>query len=182
MLLATALAQIKYLLIKAQIKYLQDESLSMNVKLCNRLAAESQISGFIQQIVVPPDLISAICEGDVNEACALPPPPLPLPHIGRWPSPVPCRTLLPARSRDRSGPCGRTSSSASRRSLRATAPAALEYVVELNKKEGDPLEARLGRDVVCVRRHLSRAGEVAAEVSAEDPRFPAAASTRSRRR
>ena len=99
--------------ISAQIKYLQDESLSMNVKLRNRKAAESQISGFIQQIVVPPDLISAICEGDVNEACALPPPPPLLPHLGRWPSQVPCRTLLPARSRGRSGPCGRTSSSAS---------------------------------------------------------------------
>ncbi|KAL1530751.1 hypothetical protein AB1Y20_001650 [Prymnesium parvum] len=54
--------------ISAQIKYLQDESLSMNVKLRNRKAAESQISGFIQQIVVPPNLISAICEGEVNEA------------------------------------------------------------------------------------------------------------------
>jgi vacuolar protein sorting-associated protein 52 len=54
--------------ISAQIKYLQDESLSMNVKLRNRKSAESQISGFIQQIVVPPDLINAICESDVNEA------------------------------------------------------------------------------------------------------------------
>ena len=56
--------------ISAQIKYLQDESLSMNVKLRNRKAAESQLSGFIQQIVVPPDLITAICESEVNEACA----------------------------------------------------------------------------------------------------------------
>ena len=54
--------------ISAQIKYLQDESLSMNVKLRNRKAAESQLSSFIQHIVVPPDLISAICESDVNEA------------------------------------------------------------------------------------------------------------------
>ena len=54
--------------ISAQIKYLQDESLSMNVKLRNRKAAESQLSGFIQQIVVPPDLITAICESEVNEA------------------------------------------------------------------------------------------------------------------
>lgn len=54
--------------ISAQIKYLQDESLSMNVKLRNRKAAEAQLSGFIQQIVVPPDLISAICESEVNEA------------------------------------------------------------------------------------------------------------------
>ena len=54
--------------ISSQIKYLQDESLSMNVKLRNRKAAEAQLSGFIQQIVVPPDLISAICESEVNEA------------------------------------------------------------------------------------------------------------------
>lgn len=54
--------------ISAQIKYLQDESLSMNVKLRNRKAAEDQISSFIQQMVVPPDLVNAICEGDVNEA------------------------------------------------------------------------------------------------------------------
>ncbi len=54
--------------ISAQIKFLQDESLSMNVKLRNRKAAEAQLSGFIQQIVVPPDLITCICESEVNEA------------------------------------------------------------------------------------------------------------------
>ena len=40
--------------ISAQIKYLQDESLSMNVRLRNRKAAETQLSSFITQIVVPP--------------------------------------------------------------------------------------------------------------------------------
>eukprot|EP00965_Chrysotila_dentata_P116455 3849494-Pleurochrysis_carterae.AAC.1 len=54
--------------ISAQIKYLQDESLSMNVKLRNRKTAESQLSSFIQQIVVPPELITNICEAEVNEA------------------------------------------------------------------------------------------------------------------
>ena len=54
--------------ISAQIKYLQDESLTMNVKLRNRKAAETQLSGFIQSIVVPPDLITNICESEVNEA------------------------------------------------------------------------------------------------------------------
>ena len=54
--------------ISAQIKYLQDESLSMNVKLRNRKAAEAQLSSFIQQIVVPPELITNICESEVNEA------------------------------------------------------------------------------------------------------------------
>ena len=33
--------------ISAQIKFLQDESLSMNVKLRNRKSAESQLSGFM---------------------------------------------------------------------------------------------------------------------------------------
>jgi len=54
--------------ISAQIKFLQDESLAMNVKLRNRKSAEGELSSFIQQIVVPPDLISSICEGEVNEA------------------------------------------------------------------------------------------------------------------
>ena len=35
--------------ISAQIKYLQEESLTMNVRLRNRKAAESQLSSFIQQ-------------------------------------------------------------------------------------------------------------------------------------
>lgn len=52
--------------ISAQIKYLQDESLSMNVRLRNRKAAETQLSSFITQIVVPPELISQICEAEVD--------------------------------------------------------------------------------------------------------------------
>ena len=54
--------------ISSQIKYLQDESLSMNVKLRNRKAAEMQLSSFITQIVVPPELISNICDAEVDEA------------------------------------------------------------------------------------------------------------------
>jgi hypothetical protein len=54
--------------ISSQIKYLQDESLSMNVKLRNRKAAETQLSSFITQIVVPPELISNICDAAVDEA------------------------------------------------------------------------------------------------------------------
>ena len=38
--------------ISAQIKFLQDESLSMNVKLRNRKAAETQLSGFIDNLGV----------------------------------------------------------------------------------------------------------------------------------
>jgi len=54
--------------ISSQIKYLQDESLSMNVKLRNRKAAETRLSSFITQIVVPPELISSICDADVDES------------------------------------------------------------------------------------------------------------------
>ena len=54
--------------ISAQIKFLQDESLSMNVKLRNRKAAETQLSGFIDNLVVPPQLVRNISEGEVNEA------------------------------------------------------------------------------------------------------------------
>ncbi len=53
--------------ISAQIKYLQDESLTMNVKLRNRKGAEGLLSSFITQIVVPPELVAAICDAEVNE-------------------------------------------------------------------------------------------------------------------
>lgn len=53
--------------ISAQIKYLQDESLSMNVKLRNRKEAEAQLSTFIHQIVIAPELIQNICDAEVNE-------------------------------------------------------------------------------------------------------------------
>ena len=53
--------------ISTQVKYLQDESLSMNVKLRNRKAAESLLSSFISKIVVPPELVQTICEAEVNE-------------------------------------------------------------------------------------------------------------------
>ena len=54
--------------ISAQIKYLQDESYSMNIKLRNRKAAETQLSSFIDNLVVPPQLVNNISEGEVNEA------------------------------------------------------------------------------------------------------------------
>ena len=40
--------------ISAQIKFLQDESLSMNVKLRNRMAAEEQLNGFVEKLIVSP--------------------------------------------------------------------------------------------------------------------------------
>merc|ERR1719174_709254 len=40
----------------------------MNVKLRNRKAVETQLSSFLEQIVIPPDLITAICDAEVNES------------------------------------------------------------------------------------------------------------------
>ena len=54
--------------ISAQIKFLQDESLSMNVKLRNRKAAEEQLNGFVEKLIVSPELVTNICEAEVNES------------------------------------------------------------------------------------------------------------------
>ena len=54
--------------ISAQIKFLQDESLSMNVKLRNRKAAEEQLNGFVEKLIVSPALVTNICEAEVNES------------------------------------------------------------------------------------------------------------------
>eukprot|EP00741_Cyanophora_paradoxa_P006469 tig00001003_g6264.t1 len=53
--------------ISSEIKHLQDESMSMNIKVRNRKAAEKKLGKFIERVVVPPDLITNICDGEVNE-------------------------------------------------------------------------------------------------------------------
>lgn len=52
--------------ISDEIKHLQDESLSMNVKLRNRRAVESGLKGFLDQVVVPPAMVASLCGGDVS--------------------------------------------------------------------------------------------------------------------
>jgi len=54
--------------ISSDIKHLQDESMSMNVKVRNRKAAEKKLSKFIEQVVIPPDLITNICDAEVNDS------------------------------------------------------------------------------------------------------------------
>jgi hypothetical protein len=54
--------------ISDEIKHLQEESISMNIKLKNRRAAEEMLSGFLDRVVVPPELATAICGDDVNDA------------------------------------------------------------------------------------------------------------------
>ena len=54
--------------ISSEIKHLQEESLSMKLKLRNRKAVESKLRQFIDAVALPPDLINSVCEAEVNEA------------------------------------------------------------------------------------------------------------------
>lgn len=54
--------------ISDEIKHLQSESLSMNVKLRNRRAVETELCGFLENIVMPPDMVESICTAEVNDA------------------------------------------------------------------------------------------------------------------
>lgn len=53
--------------ISEEIKHLQDESLSMNIKLKNRRGAEERIQGFLNNSTLRPDLVSAISTSSVND-------------------------------------------------------------------------------------------------------------------
>uniref|UniRef100_A0A7S2BKB8 Vacuolar protein sorting-associated protein 52 homolog n=2 Tax=Octactis speculum TaxID=3111310 RepID=A0A7S2BKB8_9STRA len=52
--------------ISDEIKHLQSDSLSMNVKLRNRRAVEVNLKNFVDCLVLGPDLIETICQGEVN--------------------------------------------------------------------------------------------------------------------
>ena len=53
--------------ISEEIKHLQDESMSMSVRLKNRKAAEDMLSDFIDRSSLPIELIEAIASSDVND-------------------------------------------------------------------------------------------------------------------
>ncbi|KAG6541032.1 hypothetical protein Mapa_017605 [Marchantia paleacea] len=53
--------------ISSEIKSLQEQSMSMGVKLKNRRAAELKLARFIEEVVVSPNMIDTIVDGDVNE-------------------------------------------------------------------------------------------------------------------
>ncbi|KAJ3670818.1 hypothetical protein LUZ60_008244 [Juncus effusus] len=53
--------------ISSEIKVLQEKSLDMGLKLKNRKAAESKLSKFVEDIIVPPRMIDIIVDGEVNE-------------------------------------------------------------------------------------------------------------------
>jgi hypothetical protein len=52
--------------ISDEIKHLQEESLSMNVKLRNRRAVEGSLKGFLENVVLPPAMVSSICGNEVG--------------------------------------------------------------------------------------------------------------------
>lgn len=53
-------------LASVQIKQLQEQSFTMSIKLRNRKAAESHLGQFVEDLTVPPKLISNILESDVR--------------------------------------------------------------------------------------------------------------------
>ena len=54
--------------IGGEIKSLQEQSVEMSVKLSNRKLANALLGDFAHQITLPPDLIRAVCEDEVDEA------------------------------------------------------------------------------------------------------------------
>jgi len=54
--------------ISSEIRHLQDESLTMKLKLRNRKTVEAKLRQFIDAVALPPDLINSVCEADVDEA------------------------------------------------------------------------------------------------------------------
>ncbi|PKA65339.1 hypothetical protein AXF42_Ash005672 [Apostasia shenzhenica] len=53
--------------ISSEIKTLQEKSMDMGLKLKNRKAAESKLSKFVEDIIVPPRMVDIIFDGEVNE-------------------------------------------------------------------------------------------------------------------
>ncbi|PIA18916.1 Vps52-domain-containing protein [Coemansia reversa NRRL 1564] len=53
--------------INSEIQTLQSDSLSMSQRLKNRVVAEKQLSKIIQGVVLAPDAVKTICDGEVNE-------------------------------------------------------------------------------------------------------------------
>ena len=54
--------------ISSEIRYLQEESTTLSVKLSNRQAVSSKVSDFVRSTVIPEDMARDICEAQVNEA------------------------------------------------------------------------------------------------------------------
>lgn len=52
--------------ISDEIKHLQQESTSMNIRLRNRKSAEQRIQSFLTHIIIPPGMADTICNSDVD--------------------------------------------------------------------------------------------------------------------
>ncbi|EFJ12526.1 hypothetical protein SELMODRAFT_446594 [Selaginella moellendorffii] len=53
--------------ISSEIRSLQEQSMTMGLKLRNRKVAEVKLARFLEEIVLPPNMIDAIVDGEVNE-------------------------------------------------------------------------------------------------------------------
>lgn len=53
--------------ISSDIKILQEKSMDMGLKLKNRKVAESKLSKFVEDIIVPPRMVDIIVDGEVND-------------------------------------------------------------------------------------------------------------------
>ncbi|KAG0492907.1 hypothetical protein HPP92_006305 [Vanilla planifolia] len=53
--------------ISSEIKSLQEKSMDMGLKLKNEKAAESKLSKFVEDIIVPPRMVDIIVDGEVND-------------------------------------------------------------------------------------------------------------------
>jgi hypothetical protein len=49
--------------ISSEIKNLQEQSMSMGIKLRNRKVAEVRLARFVEEMVVPPNMIDTIVDG-----------------------------------------------------------------------------------------------------------------------
>lgn len=58
--------------ISDEIKHLQDESLSMGIKLRNRESVGKTLHTFLDKVAVSEELIDAICDGVVDDECVVP--------------------------------------------------------------------------------------------------------------
>jgi len=54
--------------ISSEIRYLQEESTTLSVKLANRQAVSGKVSEFVESTVIPEEMAKEICEAQVNEA------------------------------------------------------------------------------------------------------------------
>ncbi|KAB1210996.1 Vacuolar protein sorting-associated protein 52 A [Morella rubra] len=53
--------------ISSDIKFLQEKSMDMGLKLKNRKVAESKLAKFVEDIIVPPRMVDVIVDGEVND-------------------------------------------------------------------------------------------------------------------